>query len=358
MSNLLIGSFISTVGTVTSLSGIVSNDDIPFSVRKYLIDLAQVQSGTTSRQLSELQQKNMNSLLEFMQRVSDDIKFVRKLLNMAAYVAEVFKFKNEAVVYALRNISLSNHFNNFLSFAKHRSSVVKREDPLYMLITIGIDILQLAFTHSEKNKNKKLHEMELQRRYLQDAMSKVSVGLSTQFLNFQPEPESSPLPPTPNTQPAAYEDDLEMFNQEVEETIEETIEETFEELETFNEIEEEKAFSNEETFNEIEEEKVSLNEEDRNLIVVAADVHQEDVNDEDLVIEELHDNKDFIIEELEKINNESSSPLPSPNPTNSLVSKFVDVKDKGFESEIVLNIDNLKTLFSTVVTAESTFSYN
>lgn len=162
------------------IESILKNDDIPIDSRSYFLEF--INTSLSGPPLTPNQQKNVNIFKELFIRIDKDIRLFRTILNLAVDVAHNFKLDNNSLIYAFKNISLEEHFTNFVDFARRRNPIIEKNSPLQLFLILGFSIIQLAFKKSTLEK--KVEDMETNKKYLMQQYNELSRGMSKRFINM------------------------------------------------------------------------------------------------------------------------------------------------------------------------------
>lgn len=161
------------------IESIINNDDIPVESRKYFVQfvLSSLHNKRTVKQ-----QKNITVFRDLFVRIDKDTRLFRTLLNVAVDLAEHFNFNNVSLVYALKNISLEEHFTNFVDFARRENPIIAKNSPLQLYLTLGLSIIKLAL---QKNRNETLKRFnENMKKSLFKKYAELSKSMSEHFINM------------------------------------------------------------------------------------------------------------------------------------------------------------------------------
>lgn len=161
------------------IESILNNDDIPINSRSYLL---QFLTESSKLKLTPQQQCNVNVFRDLFVRIDKDIRMFRTFLNIVVDLSSHFKFDNSALVYAFKNISLENHFNNFLDFARRKNPIIERNSPLQLLLSLGISLIKLALQKNHVEQKKK--DIENRKKHLFSQYAELSRGMSRRFINL------------------------------------------------------------------------------------------------------------------------------------------------------------------------------
>lgn len=158
---------------------ILDNDDIPVRSRSYFLKFISI---SVSKKLTPKQQKNVKIFRELFIRIDKDTRLFRTFLNLAIDLAVHFKFENSPLVYAFRNLSIEEHFLNFVDFAKRQNPVIDKNSPLQLFLSLGISIVKLALQKNQLSKRRK--DIESNKRALLSQYNDLSKEMSERFINM------------------------------------------------------------------------------------------------------------------------------------------------------------------------------
>lgn len=159
------------------VNSILNNDDIPVDSRSYFLEFVK----TSMRgSLTAAEQKNVAIFKELFMRVDRDIRTFRTVLTAAVNISQTFKLENNSFIYALKNISLSDHFTHFIDFARRRNPIIPKDSPLHLFLALALNILHLAFNRTTLEKME--NEKKSQRQYLMEQFNKLKVDMSENFI--------------------------------------------------------------------------------------------------------------------------------------------------------------------------------
>lgn len=178
MSNIILEAT-NNIRAMHEIESIINNDDIPIESRKYFVQfvLSSLHNKRTVKQ-----QKNITVFRDLFVRIDKDTRLFRTLLNVAVDLAEHFNFNNVSLVYALKNISLEEHFTNFVDFARRENPIIAKNSPLQLYLTLGLSIIKLAL---QKNRNETLKRFnENMKKSLFKKYAELSKSMSEHFINM------------------------------------------------------------------------------------------------------------------------------------------------------------------------------
>ena len=178
MSNIILEAT-NNIRAMHEIESIINNDDIPIESRKYFLQfvLSSLHNKRTVKQ-----QKNITVFRDLFVRIDKDTRLFRTLLNVAVDLAEHFNFNNVSLVYALKNISLEEHFTNFVDFARRENPIIAKNSPLQLYLTLGLSIIKLAL---QKNRNETLKRFnENMKKSLFKKYAELSKSMSEHFINM------------------------------------------------------------------------------------------------------------------------------------------------------------------------------
>lgn len=179
MSSAIFMEAANSILAMHEMESILSNNDIPIESRKLCLDFVSV---SIRKKLTFKQQKNVESFREIFVRIDKDTRFFRTFLTVAVNIAEHFKFDNISIVYAFKNISLIDHFPNFVDFARRQNPIIDKNSPLQLLLTLGFSILKLAIQKNQNVINRDFDEEKKQSLFEQ--YRKLSLGMSERFIDI------------------------------------------------------------------------------------------------------------------------------------------------------------------------------
>lgn len=178
MANILLEAT-NSIHTMYEIESIINNDDIPAHIRDLFM---QFMTESLQGNLTARQQRNIKIFRKLYVRVDKDIRFFRNFLDLAVSLAETFKFENTPIVYAFKNISLEEHFLNFLDFASRQNLIIEKNNPLQLFISLGCSIITLAL---KKNQNENLRKVnESKKQVLFAKYSALKKGISRRFIDM------------------------------------------------------------------------------------------------------------------------------------------------------------------------------
>lgn len=266
-----------SVRSMHEIGSILRNDDIPIDSREYFLRFVNT---SLQQDLTKQQRRNVKIFTELFVRIDKDMRMFREFLNLAVHMAEHFNFENHSLVYAFRNISLSEHFTSFVDFARRRNPIIEKNSPLQLFLTLGMSIIRLAFKKQgemmhQVNAAKEKESLMKEYKLLSENMSKRLIVMDFgEMLNSQ--------------KSQSYEKDLDTFDKDDDdydeeedgEDIKPTVFETRATIETIVEESEEAK--------ELEEEDTKVEAKDE---VEDDDDDDDDVEDviENLLYSEDHD---------------------------------------------------------------------
>lgn len=173
------------------IESIINNDDIPVHSRDlFMLFMTECVEG----KLSPRQQRNVDVFRKLYARVDKDMRFFRNFLDLAVNLAEHFKFEQTPLVYAFRNISLEDHFLNFLNFASRQNLIIEKNNPLQLFISLGCSIIKLALKKDQIEKKKKVNDTK--RKMLFEKYNDLKRGMSRRFINMDFDMEINDEPHT------------------------------------------------------------------------------------------------------------------------------------------------------------------
>mgnify|MGYP004515112491 CR=1 FL=1 len=158
---------------------ILDNDDIPARSRSYFLSLLTISYG---KKLTQKQQKNVKVFRELFVRIDKDTRMFRTFLNIAVDLATRYKFEKSPLVYAFKNLSIEDHFLNFVDFAKRRNPVIDRNNPLQLFLSLGISIIKLSIEKNQIDSKKK--ESDVNKKLLLSQYNELSREMSERFINM------------------------------------------------------------------------------------------------------------------------------------------------------------------------------
>lgn len=158
---------------------ILDNDDIPARSRSHFLSLLTI---ACTKKLSPKQTENVKVFRELFVRIDKDTRTFRTFLNLAVDLAAHYKFENSPLVYAFKNVSLEDHFLNFVDFAKRRNPVIDRNNPLQLFLTLGISIIKLALSQNQLEMRQ--NEVANNKKLLLNQYSELSREMSERFINM------------------------------------------------------------------------------------------------------------------------------------------------------------------------------
>lgn len=196
------------------IESILKNDDIPIDSRTYFLQFINTSMRNT---LSPRQHKNVTVFKDLFIRIDKDIRMFRTFLNLAVDLAQHFKFENTSIVFAFKNISLEEHFTNFVDFARRRNPIIEKNSPLQLFLTLGLSIMRLAFQKSALEHKAK--DNDLSKQLLMSQYTELSRGMSERFINMDFGEKFM------ERKFEVYDNDLDNFNQDEDEddTTEENV---------------------------------------------------------------------------------------------------------------------------------------
>lgn len=158
---------------------ILDNDDIPARSRSHFLSLLTI---SCTKKLTKKQQKNVQIFRELFVRIDKDTRMFRTFLNLAVDLAVHYKFENSPLVYAFKNLSIEDHFLNFVDFAKRRNPVIDKNNPLQLFLSLGISIIKLSIKKNQMDTRKK--DAETNKKLLLNQYSELSREMSERFINM------------------------------------------------------------------------------------------------------------------------------------------------------------------------------
>lgn len=167
------------IHTMYEIESILNNDDIPAHSRDLFL---QFMTESINGKLSPKQQKNVDIFRKLYVRVDKDMRFFRNFLDLAVSMAEHFKFEQTPLVYAFKNISLEDHFLNFLDFASRQNLIIEKNNPLQLFISLGCSIIKLALQKNQIEHVRKINEDK--RKELFSKYSELKRGISRRFIDM------------------------------------------------------------------------------------------------------------------------------------------------------------------------------
>ncbi|WBR61463.1 hypothetical protein [Drosophila suzukii associated hytrosavirus 1] len=295
------------------IESILNNDDIPADSRSYFLQLISI---SLRKKLTPRQQKNVNIFRELFVRIDKDMRFFRTFLNVAVDLAEHFKFDNTSIVYAFKNLSLEEHFTNFVDFARRRNPVIDKNSPLQLFLTLGFSIIKLALQKNQIEKRQRINEDK--KKYLFTQYYELSKGMSERFINLD---FGEDILAQSHEE---YTNDLDDFNNDDDE--EEEIDNKSTTVTTFAEVHKEDVVVDEDTSSLSSTVQTDL-PNDKDVEVVESDLEMKDDFD-DLIKEIINDDNDDHDSGILKDDNTGSD-------------KFFRTLENGDKE---LNLQNLDTL--------------
>jgi hypothetical protein len=166
------------------IQNIIDNEDIPMSDR---LNFLAAMCSFMKMELSAKQMTMVNVFLDQYVKIDKDIRVFRTVLNLVINLAEHYKFDNTSVIYAFKNLSLQEHFLNFVDFSKRKNPIVKRDSPIHLILVLGCSILKLALqkeksheTDNSGDNSRHLHDVNL----LRSEYNTLRHSMNSRFLNL------------------------------------------------------------------------------------------------------------------------------------------------------------------------------
>lgn len=159
---------------------ILDNDDIPARSRSHFLKFISI---SYSRKLSKKQQNNVRVFRELFIRIDKDTRLVRTFLNVAIDLAVHFNIEDSPFVYAFRNLSLEEHFINFVDFAKRKNPIIEKNNPLKLVLSLGISLVRLALKKNKMSAGRK-NEIDTKKRDLLLQYQELSKEMSERFIEM------------------------------------------------------------------------------------------------------------------------------------------------------------------------------
>lgn len=169
------------IRSLNAVDSIIENDDIPWASKLFLISVM-----SSAVKAGKAEQRNADAIYEIFNRVDKDMRLFRNFLGMVVDLANHFKIEHMALVFAIKHISLRDHFNSFLDFAERKNPIIKKDSPLQLCLTLGLSIIKLALNNQNMNRTNAEQNLRRQREKdrLQTEYRKLHECMSERFINL------------------------------------------------------------------------------------------------------------------------------------------------------------------------------
>lgn len=139
------------IHTMHEIERIIENEDIPARSRSHFLKFMSI---SLNKNLTKKQQKNVKMFSELFIRVDKYTRMFRTFLNITTDLAAHFKLENPRLIFALKNISIEEHFLEFVEFAKRPNPVIDKNSPLNLVLSLGISFVRLALDKNQQSTSK------------------------------------------------------------------------------------------------------------------------------------------------------------------------------------------------------------